>query len=494
MINKSLWLKGIKNSKAKSLKNTLYTDILIIGGGITGTSCAFHLRNKNLKVALIDQGRIGHGVTSGTTGKLTYLQDITISKIENIYGKDYTNLYLKSQIEAIELVKNIIINNNINCNYESNSSYLYTNEKASINKIKGIAKILKRNNIAFKEKENLPIKFPFVYGLKVDNTAVFHPVKYVQALKQIIEQSGVEIYENTNATSFEKVPNGYMVTANNQKIFTNKLIICCHYPFFIKPFLTPFKTYLEKSYITAGTIDKNKKFNAINIDSETHSIRYFSDNYNYLIYCSESRRLSKNMNNIENYSNMYWKTKANLNDNIKYHWFNYDLMTLDGLPIIGYLEKDSKDLLIGTGYNTWGMTNGSIAGKVLSDLIQGIENPYKEIFNPHRKFSIMKLFNTVNYNMKNIGSLASSKLFTDKNTDNKVRIIEEDGIKYGIYTDEHNKEYKVLNLCPHMKCNLIFNETDKTWDCPCHGSRFSIDGSIVKGPSIYSIKIDKIKK
>jgi len=491
MINKSLWLKGIKNNKVKALKSTLYTDVLIIGGGITGISCAYHLMNKSLKVTVIDQGHIAHGVTANTTGKLTYLQDITIPKIENVYGNEYTNLYIKSQIEAIELVKNIIINNNINCNYESNSSYLYTNDKKSINKIKKIANILKRNNIPFKERENLPIKFPYTYGIKVDNTAVFHPVKYVRSLRTIIEESGIEIYENTNATSFEKLPNGYMVTANNQKIFTNKLVICCHYPFFMKPFLMPLKTYLEKSYITAGKIDKSRKFNAINIDSETHSIRYFSDKTDYLIYCSESRPLGKNMDNIENYSNIFWKTKANLNDNIKYHWFNYDLMTLDGMPLIGYLEKDNKNLLIGTGFNTWGMTNGSIAGKVLSDLIQNIKNPYEDIFNPNRRFNIMKIFSTINYNFKNMSSLIASKLFIENNPDNRVKVVEVEGIKYGIYTDEKNIEHKVLNTCPHLKCSLIFNDTDKTWDCPCHGSRFNINGSIVKGPSVYSIKIDK---
>jgi len=197
------------------------------------------------------------------------------------------------------------------------------------------------------------------------------------------------------------------------------------------------------------------------------------------------------MNNTDNISSICWKTKANLNDKIKYCWFNYDLLTLDGLPLIGYLEKDNKNLLIGTGYNTWGMTNGSIAGKVLSDMIQNIENPYEEIFNPHRKFSIMKMLNTLNYNAKNISSLLASKFIKKNNDHNRSKIIEKNGVKYGIYKDELNNDHIVLNTCPHMKCNLLFNTTDKTWDCPCHGSRFDIDGNIVKGPSTYSITVDK---
>ena len=492
MINKSLWLKGIKVSKMTSLKETTYTDVLIIGGGITGISCAYHLKESKLRITIIDSGRVGHGVTANTTGKLTYLQDNTLGMIDIIYGNKYVDNYIKSQHDAIGIVKDIIIDNNINCNFESNSSYLYTVNKSEISKIKNIEKILKKNNIPYKKRDFMPIKFPYEYGIKVEDTAVFHPLKYVMALREIVERSGVNIYEKTKATSFEKVPNGYMVIANGVKIFAKKLVIACHYPFFNVPYLMPFKTYLEKSYLTAGIIDKNRKFNAINIDKETHSIRYYSDNQDYLIYCSESRKLGKNMSDIDNYANICWKAKANLMPDIKYCWFNYDLMTLDGLPIIGCLEKDNPDLLIGTGYNTWGMTNGSIAGKVLSDLIQGKPNDYSEIFDPHRKFSVMKLFNGINFSIKNLSTLVLSKFITnDDRTNNRVHIIEEKGVKYGVYIDDDKKIHKVLNVCPHMKCNLNFNFVDKTWDCPCHGSRFDIDGNVVKGPSFCSIKVEK---
>ena len=188
MINKSLWLKGIKTKANKKINKDIETDILIIGGGITGISLGYFLKDK--KVVLIDKGKIGYGATSFSTGKLTYLQDSLIKS-----SKEKEDLYLKSQIEAINIIKNIIIENNIKCNYESNSSYLYaTNQKEKRN-IRKIEKILKRNKIDYKVREN-NLLYNSIYSIKVDDTAVFNPCKYVLGLKELLN-SKIDIYENS---------------------------------------------------------------------------------------------------------------------------------------------------------------------------------------------------------------------------------------------------------------------------------------------------------
>ena len=193
------------------------------------------------------------------------------------------------------------------------------------------------------------------------------------------------------------------------------------------------------------------------------------------------------MNNEKNYSDLFWKVKSNFSDNIKYYWFNYDIMTADYMPLIGYLEKYNKNLLIGTGYNAWGMTNGTLAGKIISDLLLDKSNEYIDLFAPNRKTNILKIANTINYNLKNGLSFISSKVnsyyeFYPKN----IKIVNK---KVGIYTDDKKKEHKVCINCPHMKCGLVFNTIDKTWDCPCHGSRFNVNGKVIKGPSVDNITI-----
>lgn len=196
------------------------------------------------------------------------------------------------------------------------------------------------------------------------------------------------------------------------------------------------------------------------------------------------------MDNEKNYEELLWHVKSNLTKDIKYYWFNYDVMTPDAMPIIGYYEKDNSNLLIGTGYNAWGMTNGTLAGKILSDLVLGKENSYAHLFLPTRKLNFKKAINITGFNLKNSATYILSKIknnysFYPKN----VKVEMRNGQKCGIYIDENNKEHIVSNICPHMKCNLMFNTVDKTWDCPCHGSRFDIDGKAIKGPSVYNIKI-----
>ena len=488
MINKSLWLKNIKEKALPRLKEDIKTDILIIGGGITGLSTAYFLKDSNKDIVLVDQNKIGHGTTAKTTGKLTYLQGSIYQKLENIYGIDIAKKYLESQKYPIDLVKEIIIKNNIKCDYQSNSSYVFTNK--SDLKINNEIQAFKKMDVLYKVRKSLPISFPCKHAIRIEDSAVFHPIKYVMQLKEICLKSNIKLYENTMIKHLKKTSDGYIAYTDKYKIEANKVVLACHYPFFLKPGFFPLRTYLKKAYVTASLTDEAKRFNAINEDNRVHSIRYYSDNKDYIIYSSESRSLGNNMNNDKKYKNMFWKTSSNISDKIKYYWFNYDVMTSDYMPLIGYYEKYNNDLLIGTGYNSWGMTNGTIAGKVISDLIMENKNEYIDLFNPNRETNILKILNVINYNLKTSSSFILSKLKSNYDFyPSNVKVITKGGIKYGIYTDENKKEHIVYNKCPHMKCDLIFNNIDKTWDCPCHGSRFNINGKVIKGPSVYSIEV-----
>ena len=183
--------------------------------------------------------------------------------------------------------------------------------------------------------------------------------------------------------------------------------------------------------------------------------------------------------------------KTCISENIKYSWFNFDIVTNDHLPIVGYLQNDNKDILIATGFNLWGMTNGTIAGKIISDMILNKSNKYEKLFDPNRLFNVNKLKNYLNYNISTGMSFVLSKINKNPSFYKNVKVKDINGKPCGIYSDNDNKKHIVSNSCPHMKCSLIFNEVDKTWDCPCHGSRFNINGKIIKGPATKDITIDK---
>lgn len=479
MKNTSIWLEE-KTSKNQlsSLKEDIEIDTLVIGGGITGLSCCYHLKDTGLKVALVEANRIGEGVTSRTTGKLTYMQ-------ENIYSKIYKEKsfatamsYYNSQKDAINIVIDIIKKNKIDCDLQESNSFLFTENEVNKVIVENEKKLLKRLGVKSLTVEKLDFQsINSRYAIKARGCYVFHPLKYLKGLKKVLQKSNIKIYENTRIISIEKCHNHFVCKTLNNKIKAKKIVIATHYPYFLKPFFTPFKVSLEKSYISASPIEeKHTNFNAINIDIPSKSIRFHeSCNNKYKIFLLGSRNIAEKLKDIAHFNNLIEKTNK-----IEYIWSNIDILTPDHLPYIGEI---SKNLYIATGYNTWGMTNGSIAGLIICDLIQNKNNKYSELFNPLRQLPLTKLLSIFTNNLK---SYTKSIIF-HKTLNNEAVLYTKNGIPLATVKGKDGKIHTVVSRCPHLRCNLIFNSTEETWDCPCHGSRFDIDGHCIDGPSNYDI-------
>lgn len=480
-MNKSIWIDGLDFSNTKELKENIDVDILIIGGGITGLSTAYHLKDKNVKVALVEANLIGRGVTSKTTGKLTYLQEDIYSKIKDTSSEHNSKLYYESQKEAIKIVKEIIRKEKIDCDFTKTDSITFTNDLSSKYRLEKEKKLLQNFKEKVEDVYKLPTGEKCEYGIKVDNTYVFHPLKYLKSLKEIVEKSNIEVYENTRIESIEKEEDYYICKSKKVQIKAKKVVLALHYPYFLFPFLMPFKVTLEKSYISATPIKKTYSFNAISIDDPVTSIRYHkSKREKYEIFLHGSHNICSKLDEEENFKKLIHKK-----ENASYLWSNIDIITSDHLPYIG---KINNNLYIATGYNTWGMTNGSLAGKILSEQLLGNKTKYDEVFSPKRKINkgkIMRFPIVLGSNMKAIfeNAIVKNKSWYK----NKIRFKKLNGQNVAIYIDEKGIEHIVKRKCPHLKCNLIFNMKEKTWDCPCHGSRFTIDGKCIEGPSNYDI-------
>lgn len=479
--NKSIWMDIEPIKYLKKLEDDIDVDVLIIGGGITGISTAYHLINSNLNVCLVEKNKIGMGVTSKTTAKLTFLQEDIYSKLEKYHGKSKAKLYLDSQIDAIRLVKEIIDKENIRCDLKKVDSYVFSNSK-DVN-LDSEMNLLNQFNISLKKANILPNKESVNEAFYVCDTYVFHPLKYLYSLTDIVTKKDILIYEDTKVISINKEANIYICKTENNKIKTKYIVFAMHYPYFLTPFFMPLKSSIEKSYIKAFKVDDYYNFSAINTSKPTISIRYHKNNkVNYQIYLTNSHNLCVKNNYKDNFKGL-----INEKNKPDYLWANKDIVTNDLLPFIGAINNDNN-LLIGTGYNTWGMTNGSLAGKILADLILDKRNKYIELFNPKRSLNLGKIVNFPSIIGGNVYSFIKSKIKKQKSWyPSNVKFERRNGKNVGIYIDENKKEHIVYNLCPHMKCSLIFNEIEKTWDCPCHGSRFDLDGNSIEGPSNYNI-------
>lgn len=490
-MKETIWTHNIQNKVLPSLKENTNCDILIIGGGMAGLSTAYFLKDSNKKIILIDRNKCALGASSKNTGKLSWSQDLVYHKIEKNYNTKTALNYLNSQKEAISIIEKIVKENNISCHLEKVKDYIFSNDSSEEDKFNKEMTFFKNNHIKYQFSSSLPINYPSKYALVLDDNYTFNPYEYLVGLKNFLKDK-IKIFENTTCTKVDKRGDGYLITTNDgYTIKCNVVIVASHYPMFVLPFLTPFKTEVQKFYLVCGKTNDYKDVTAITSSTPTVSMRYYrSDKNNYLIYGRNSHSITSNLDVRDDYQEIKSEYRKYFHNDIDYYFQNHDLMTYDNLPFIGKI--DNQNLYIATGFNKWGNTNGTIAGKVLSELILEEKSAYQEIFNPHRSLSLDKIVNLTKYNFdvgyRYIANKINAKM--DYYDDN-VEIREINGQKCGVYIDDKKREHIVSNICPHLKCNLIFNYVDKTWDCPCHASQFDIDGNVLNGPSVYNIKIDK---
>lgn len=489
MKNKSIWINNrIKNDMMPKLKHDINCEVLIIGGGMAGLSVAYQMTNSDKDVVLIEKNKCCMGASSKNTGKLTWMQGLIYSKLGKNYNDSVAKLYFDSQCEAISIVKRIVDENKINCHLTKTKSYVFSYTGEDYDKFNDEVNFYKMYNIKYKLKDKFSFNYPCKYALETYDSYMFNPYEYLFGLKNIVKDR-IKIYENTRCISIDKDNDSYVVIVDNgNKIRCKYVVVCSHYPMFIVPFFIPFKTNVDRFFIGVSKCDNNYDIQAISSSKHSISLRYYNnDKDNYLIYGRREHSICSNLDIRNDYNELSGEYSKYFDKDIEYFYHTHDLMTYDSLPFIGEV---SKNLYICTGFNTWGNTNGTISGIIIHNLICGIKNKYVGLFNPKRGLSFDKVKNLFIYNIRVGSSYIINKIFVNKSYYGDDVLIEYiNGKRCGIYIDGNGIRHVVSNVCPHMKCNLIFNYIDKTWDCPCHASRFSIDGDIIYGPSVFDIKI-----
>ncbi len=481
----SVWSIDEKELVSKRLTKNIKTDILIIGAGLTGLTTGYLLRKKD--ICIVDSAKIGHGVTLNTTAKINYFQERIYTKIEKARGREYAIKYLKSQKYAIDKIKEIIEKEKLDCDFKKTPSYVFASTEAEVPLLKNEIEFLKSQKIKVLPR-NLPNKITSYASYCVEDTFTFNPIKYLESLFKILLESNISIYENTRIYKIEKDEYGYICKANNRAIRANKVVFAGHYPYFTKPFFLPLKSTIEKAYIIVSKVTDDKSFTCINSNKPTYSCRFYNDGKDtYQISLGESHDIAFSQNDEYHFDRI--KEIFGLqNENIVLKYSNTDIITPDYLPYIGEIEKD---LYLACGYNTWGMTNSILAASIISDSILTLPNEFSKTFSPNR-FTLAHLLKLPYIIFCQTKSFLGAKINKNKSWyKSKINFYKDGKNHYAIYTDEKGIEHTVINKCPHLGCSLIFNEQEKTWDCPCHSSRFNIDGKCIKGPSNYDISVKK---
>ncbi|MDR7857221.1 FAD-dependent oxidoreductase [Tissierella sp.] len=491
----SYWIASTDVINYPTLQEDINVDIAIIGGGLSGIQCAYQLEKEGLSIAVLESNQVGHGTTGHTTAKITSQHDLIYSKIQNQMGAELSQQYAIANETAIKEIKKIAEENNIDCDYISQSAFVYAQEEEYLQKIHHEVKAASSLGISASYVEEIPFPISIKGAIRFDNQAQFHPLKYLSSLAKVIHEKGVLIFERTRAVDIEE-DNGYIITTDQgKKVTAEKAIIASHYPFYNKHGMYFARIYPERSYIVG--IKAKEKYPGgmyINTEEPTRSLRHQSTSDGELILVvGESHKTGQGEDTNRHYKALidYAKDIFTVED-IPYRWSTQDCMTLDGLPYIGHFTSNTPNLYVATGFQKWGMTNSTVSSMILRDLIIKGESPWQDVYNPSRKTIAASAKDFVVENADVAKHLLKGKLSPlDENVhiqNGEGNIMEIDGERVGVYRDEESKLHIVNTTCTHMGCELNWNSAEKSWDCPCHGSRFSYEGKVIEGPAVKPLK------
>ena len=498
-IPKSYWLESTERTNYPKLDENIHVDIAIVGGGMVGILTAYQLQKHDFDIAILEAENIVESTTAHTTAKLTSQHDLIYYKIKKERGFDLALQYAEANENAIHEIKKIADENNIDCDYSLQSAYIFTQEDKYVKKLEDEVKTAKSLGIKAYLTDNIPLPIDIKSAMVFENQAQFHPRKFLIPLAEKIHNNGVKIHEKTRAIELNKKDDKYIINTSQGKTVTADIvIIASHYPFYNKKAMYYSRIYVERSYAIA--IKAKEKFPGglyINTDIPTRSLRSLpTEDGELILVVGENHKTGQG----EDMNNHY---KALLNfaeevfsvENVPYKWSTQDCMTMDKIPYIGQYASDTPNLYIATGFQKWGMTTSMASSIILKDLIVTGESPWADVFNPSRKNISGSAKEFIAQNVNVAGQLLGGKISKEPEKivieSGEGKILNIDGEKTGAYRDEEGELYFVNTTCTHMGCELNWNSAERSWDCPCHGSRFTYRGHIIQGPAVKPLTFDR---
>lgn len=465
-------------------------DCLIVGGGITGLTTALLLQTTGKQTILAEAHCIGFGTTGGTSAHINNFADTTYAEAESTFGAEGAQLFADAIREGFELIKHHLNEYQLDCDYESKPGYLYAENDDEVKQLDDIYKGTMKVGVQVQCIMDVPTPVPFQKALVFEGQAQFHPLKYLLGLQKTYLDAGGIILENTRIED-TKHQDGLHITGD---IRAKNVIYATHMPSNINVF--NFECAPYRSYVLAVKLHSGKYPDALIYDSQEpyHYVRSHTiDGQKLLLIGGLDHKTGHGdpksaFADLEKYTRKYYNISS-----VKYRWSSQYYIPVDGLPYIGQMPFAAKGIYCATGYNGNGMMLGSVAGKILSDLVSGKQNRYAKLFSPSRVKPIDGFTDFLKENADIAYHFVADR-FSFKDTDSLKRLrpgtgklVEVDGQKIAAYRDDDGGIHVLSPVCTHAACIVNWNSEEKTWDCPCHGARYDIDGNVLTGPATRNL-------
>ena len=416
-----------------ALQGNIRTDVLVIGGGMAGILCAHMLKKAGVDCAVVEASGIGQGITKNTTAKITAQHGLIYQRLLKKLGVEKARMYLEANLDAVAQFRALC--GDLDCVYTPEDNYIYS--RADRKKLDRELEALQILGYTAEFAEHLPLPFSVAGAVRFPQQAQFHPLKFLGAVS-----AGLTVYENTCVRELGK----HTAITDHGTITADSIVVATHFPFLNKHGSYFLKMYQQRSYVIS--LEQGQTLRGMYLDEAENGLSFRSQG-SALLLGGGGHRTGKSgggWRELEDFARSHYPEAK-----ITHRWATQDCMSLDGIPYIGPYSAQTSNLYVATGFNKWGMTSSMVAARILTDLITGRETPYAAVFSPSR--SILQPQLGVNA-VHAVGNLLS---FSTKR-------------------------------CPHMGCALKWNPQEHSWDCPCHGSRFERDGTLIDNPATGDLK------
>lgn len=491
----SLWLETVSTGAARPrLEGESAYDVVVLGAGITGLTTALLLKRQGVQVAVLEAGRVGTGATGHSTAKVTALQSTLYSQIRARHSADATASYAAANQAAVEKIVELVAEEGIDCDLGRCPATTYATDDEESRSVEREANAAVEAGLPVQWGNLAELPFPVRAAVSLDRQVAFHPVRYLEGLAAVVDGDGSAVFELSRAQSVTE-GSPCRVHTTEGAVRADRVIVATHYPVLDRGMYFS-RLEPERSYCIAARVAGTPPWSlSINAGSPKWSTRSWG---NLLIVCGQSHTTgqrdigSERYRRLEDFARAHWNVEAITN-----HWSAQDPHSYDQFPFVGPYMPGSSRLFVASGFMKWGLSAGTAAGMMLADLFADRSNPWLPAFSPTR-VSPTSLPYLARMNARVGAEMLGDRLqpgevgSAEEIPRNQGRVLRRGASLTGVYRDETGATHGVSMRCTHLGCLVRFNAAERTWDCPCHGSRFDIDGGVLEGPATRPLENQQV--
>ncbi|MDG5776614.1 FAD-dependent oxidoreductase [Haloarculaceae archaeon H-GB2-1] len=491
-VHESLWIDTSDRTTYDSLDGDRRVDVAVVGGGIAGVSTAFELEEAGQTVALLERDRILDGTTGRTTAKVTSLHGLVYDHLLNHFGVEKAKQYADANQWAIDAIEDRVEAFDVDCGFERAPATTYVEPGEDRQPVRREAEAARRLGLPVRYEEDTELPYDVHAAVTFDEQAHFHPRRYLLALTEELAAGASDVYENTTV---QNVDGGTpcRVETDHGTVTADAVVVASHFPVVDDAFyfarLSP-----KRSYVLAASLDDPTPDGMYYDPTEPYfSIRPHAGDDSLVLFGGQNHRTGHGGSTRERYRALERQVRNRFAvDDVEYRWSTQDYVSVDHVPFVGSLAPQDPNVYVATGFGGWGMTNATAAGKVLADEIRDRENPWSKVYRPTRfnlGASKSDLYSHNKHAMTHmvedyVEQRPELDLSAVQPGDGRVFEGETGEDPVAVYRDDDGEVHAVSAACTHMGCLVTWNDGDTSWDCPCHGSRFDVDGSVLDTPAI----------